>query len=103
MAFIEDFYYGNLEPSECSELGKEIKEKLDELILLARRSMDQSYRKTLYRECLEIIGDWAVEIPMYQRQNLVIFSPRRIDLESLTPDMTTFWSWEREIERLQMR
>ena len=29
--FIEDFYYGNLEPQECSELGKEIKEKLDEL------------------------------------------------------------------------
>ena len=29
--FIEDFYYGNHEPQECSALGKEIKEKLDEL------------------------------------------------------------------------
>ncbi len=29
--FIEDFYYGNLEPQESSELGGEIKEKLDEL------------------------------------------------------------------------
>ena len=31
--FIEDFYYGNLEPSECSELGKEIKEKLDQYVI----------------------------------------------------------------------
>lgn len=29
--FIENFYYGNLEPQECSELGREIKEKLDEM------------------------------------------------------------------------
>jgi len=77
--------------------------QLDELILLARRSTDQSYRKTLYRECLEIISDWAVEIPVYQRQNVVIFSAQRIDLATLTPDMTTFWGWENDIEKLQMR
>lgn len=77
--------------------------QLDELILLARQSLDQEYRRTLYRECLQIIGDWAVEIPMYQRQNLVIFSPRRIDMDTLTPDMTTFWGRENDIELLQMR
>ena len=48
--------------------------QLDELILLARQSPDQTYRKTIYRECLERIADWAVEIPVYQRQNTVIFS-----------------------------
>ena len=77
--------------------------RLDALILLARRSTDQSYRRTLYRECLEIINDWAVEIPVYQRQNVVIFSAERIDLSTLTPDMTTFWGWENDIEKLQLR
>ena len=76
---------------------------LDELILLARRSTDQSYRKTLYKECLDIIADWAVEIPMYQRQNVVIFSTKRIDMATVTPDITTFWGWENDIEKLQMR
>lgn len=78
-------------------------ENLDELILLARQSLDQTYRKTLYRECLEIVSDWAVEIPVYQRQNVVIFSTQRIDMATVTPDMTTFWGWENDIEKLELR
>ncbi len=78
-------------------------EQLDELILLARQSSDQDYRKTLYRECLDLIADWAVEIPMYQRQNATVFSPRRLDLSTLTPDMTTFWDWENDIQNLKLK
>ena len=78
-------------------------ERLDELILLARQSTDQTYRKTLYKECLEIINDWAVEVPVYQRQNVVIFSTQRINMETVTPDMTTFWGWENDIEQLELR
>ncbi len=77
--------------------------KLDELILLARQSTDQAYRKLLYRQCLEIIADWGVEIPMYQRQNVLLFSAQRVNLDSLTPDITTFWGWENDIEKLEMR
>jgi peptide/nickel transport system substrate-binding protein len=77
--------------------------RLDELIVMARKSTDQAYRKTLYRECLEIIRDWAVEIPMYQRQNVVIFSTQRINVDTLTKDMTTFWGWENDIENLELR
>ena len=76
---------------------------LDELILMARQSTDQTYRKTLYKECLDIIADWAVEIPMYQRQNVSIFSTQRINMETLTPDITTFWGWENDIEKLEMK
>ena len=77
--------------------------QLDEMILLARQSTDQTYRKMLYRQCLDIIADWAVEIPVYQRQNVVIFSNKRIDMSTVTPDMTTFWGWENDIEKIQMR
>ena len=77
--------------------------QLDEMILLARRSTDRAYRKRLYRACLDMIGDWAVEIPMYQRRNTVIFSTQRINIDTLTPDMTTFWGWENDIQQLQLR
>lgn len=76
--------------------------ELDELIMLARMSTDQTYRKAIYKECLDIIADWAVEIPMYQRQNGIIFSTERIDISTLTPDITTFWDWTRDIEKLEM-
>jgi peptide/nickel transport system substrate-binding protein len=70
---------------------------------MARQSMDQTFRKTLYKECLDIVADWAVEIPMYQRQNAVIFSTRRVNMDTVTPDITPFWSWANDIEKLEMK
>ena len=75
---------------------------LDKMILLARQSSDRGYRKLLYRSCLDIIGDWAVEVPMYQRQNATVFSPQRVDISSVTADITPFWDWTRDIETLQL-
>ena len=77
-------------------------EELDELILQARASSDQAFRKATYSQCLDMILDWAVEIPVYQRQNCVVFSARRLNVDTLTPDMTTFWGWMNGIEQLEM-
>lgn len=99
-----DMYQIYHSQGSSNEKSYHLKDKrLDELILLARQSTDQAYRKLLYKECLEIINDWAVEIPVYQRQNTVIFSTERIDINTLTPDMTTFWGWENDIELLQLK
>ena len=49
-------------------------ETLDADIMDARSTADQAYRKSVYKQCLDIIMDWAVEIPVYQRQNCVIYS-----------------------------
>ncbi len=76
--------------------------QLNELIMEGRTSDDQSFRKTIYKQCLDIIVDWAVEIPAYQRQNCIVFSTERINLDTLTPDITTFWGWTNDLEALQM-
>ena len=76
---------------------------LDQLIIDARKSDDQSYRKAIYRQALDLIADWAVEIPAYQRQNSTIFSAERIKLDTITPDITTFWGWLKEIEKVAMQ
>jgi len=75
---------------------------LDRLIMEARSSDDQAFRKATYKACLDIIIDWAVEVPIYQRQNCIIFSAQRIDLDTVTPDITTFWDWGNEIEMVKM-
>ena len=77
--------------------------ELDELIEQARQSTDQTYRKTLYKECLDIVADWAVEIPIYQRQNCVIMSSQRVDLDTVTPDITTYWAWYNDLEKLDLK
>ena len=76
--------------------------ELDKLILEARTSMDKNYRKTVYKSCLDIIVDWAVEVPVYQRQNAIIFSPERVNMDTVTPDITTYYNWWREIENIEM-
>ncbi|MBR5047210.1 MAG: ABC transporter substrate-binding protein, partial [Eubacterium sp.] len=76
--------------------------ELDQLILDARANMDQSYRKAVYKSCLDIIVDWAVEVPVYQRQNAIIFSTERVKMDSVTPDITTYWPWYSEIEKIEL-
>jgi peptide/nickel transport system substrate-binding protein len=77
--------------------------QLDTLIVDARKSDDQSYRKAIYKQALDIIIDWAVEIPNYQRQNCIVFSTERINIDTLTPDITTFWGWLNDIELVEMK
>ncbi|MEL7590222.1 MAG: ABC transporter substrate-binding protein [Anaerolineaceae bacterium] len=77
--------------------------ELDQLIIDARKSDDQNFRKAIYKQALDIIIDWAVEIPTYQRQNSTVFSTQRVNIDTITPDITTFWGWQNDIELLEMR
>ena len=74
---------------------------LDELIMEARTSADQAFRKATYKQCLDIIIDWAVEVPVYQRQNAIIMSTERVNIDTVTPDITPFWRWFRDIENME--
>lgn len=76
--------------------------ELDKLIMDARASLDQSYRKTVYKACLDIIVDWAVEVPVYQRQNAIIFSTERVNMDTVTPDITTYYGWMAEIQNIEL-
>lgn len=82
---------GNIEDAE-----------LDALIMEGRASTDQTYRKAIYKQCLDIINDWSVSIPIYQRQNVILFSTERINLDTVTPDITTNWSWQNDLQNVEM-
>ena len=77
-------------------------DKLDQLMLETRKSPDNAYRKTLFKECFDIILDWAVEVPSYQRQNCIIFSTERVNTNTIPKDMTPYWGWAAEIETLAL-
>ncbi len=77
-------------------------DELSQLIMDARATTDQTYRKAMYKACLDIIIDWAVEIPVYQRQNAIIFSTERVNMDTVTPDITTFYGWMAEIQNIEL-
>lgn len=75
---------------------------LDQMILDARASTDQTYRKAMYKACLDIVIDWACEIPVYQRQNGIVFSTERVNMDTVTPDITTFYTWLMEVQNIEL-
>lgn len=77
-------------------------DELDSLIVEGRTNTNQAYRKAIYKECLDFIVDYAVEIPTYQRQNGSIASSERINVETLAQDQTTYYSYLDELYTIQM-
>lgn len=75
---------------------------LDELIMAARSHSDRVFRKDTYRDVLTMILDWAVEVPVYQRQQSYIFSGERIDMATVTTNQTGFYDWLDDIEKIDM-
>lgn len=78
-------------------------EDLDTLIMDARQSTDQTYRKGLYKAAMEIIMDWGVELPIYQRSDAYVVSTERVDVSTLPTDMTPYWGWKSEIENIVIK
>lgn len=46
--------------------------------------------------------DYGVEVPVYQRSECYIFSTQRVNIDSLTPDMTPYWTWMSDIINLEV-
>lgn len=40
-------------------------------------------------------------MPIYQRQNAFVMSTERVNIDTVTPDITTFWDWMNDIELLE--
>jgi peptide/nickel transport system substrate-binding protein len=67
--------------------------ELDDLVIEGRSTTDQAVRKAIYKEALDYIVDYAVEIPIYQRQQCSIYSVDRIDVDNseMLQDQTTYF------------
>ena len=77
--------------------------ELDELIETARQTTDQNDRKAMYKEAMEIILDWGVELPVYQRSESAIFSSERIDTATIPNDLTPYWTYQSEINTIALK
>ncbi len=78
-------------------------EELDKLIAAGRASADTEYRKSVYKDAMEIIMDWGVELPLYQRKECTVASTKRVVIDTIPADMTPYWGWSAEIETLEVQ
>lgn len=76
---------------------------LDKLIDQSRSTDNQEFRKATIKKALDIINDWAVQVPVYQRENATIFSSERVNTKTLPENMTTYYGWYYEVEKIEMK
>ena len=100
--YYSDIANGGAEPGGSNYMYQIEDADLDEMIMEARTSTDQEFRKAMYKACLDTIIDWACEIPVYQRQNAIIFSTERVNIDSVIPDITTFYGWLNGIADIEL-
>ncbi|MBR6772305.1 MAG: ABC transporter substrate-binding protein [Clostridia bacterium] len=91
-----------LEGSSCSNHYFIQDPELDNLIMTGRTTTDQAFRKATYKSALELIMEWGVELPTYQRQEATVFSTERVNVETIPGDMTPFYGWAAEIHTLEL-
>ena len=58
-------------------------ETLSEKIEAARKTLNQKTRADYYKDCLDIIMDLAIQLPIYQRQDLCVFNKKVINEKSV--------------------
>ncbi len=80
-----------------------VDDELDALIIAGRTSADTDFRKATYKTAMEIIMDWGVELPTYQRKECTVTSTIRIENSTMPKDMTPYWGWYAEIETLEAK
>jgi peptide/nickel transport system substrate-binding protein len=68
---------------------KAIINQLSKAIDNGRSYLDEDVRATYYSEALDLVMDLAVELPTYQRKNLLVYNSAKIDASSLNQDEIT--------------
>ncbi len=78
-----------------------ILDDLSDLIDEARSTNDQATRASLYKDCMGLILDLAIELPVYQREVLYAYNSKVISADSIDSDVNPYSSpldriWEVE-------
>jgi len=78
-------------------------EILDYYIASAEINSDRMSRLMYYRDAIDIILEWAVEVPVYQRQSFILFSSESVDAESIPEALTAYYPWYREAHLIALK
>lgn len=78
-------------------------EMLDDLLVKARTTSEIERRKEYYNNILDTVMEEAVEMPVYQRMDMYVYNKNNLDINTLPENITTFYSFFDEIEKLKLR
>lgn len=71
---------------------------LDEIVV----TIDLEERKALVSEMLDRAMDLCIELPLYQRNDIIAYNVQTVDMSSLPEESTAFWNYASELWKLRM-
>ena len=77
--------------------------ELDLMLQKADSTANMEVRKELYRDAMELIMDEAVELPLYQRQNLLVYNPDVIHSTSMPGKISEYYNFLRKFINLLVK
>ncbi len=77
--------------------------RLAELAGLADGPAKDKTRKKRYKRFYNNILEMAVEVPVIEQQEALLYSSSRIDADTMAKDITVYYSWVNEIESVEMK
>lgn len=79
-------------------------EELSAYVETADSALEPDEIRGAYAGCYELLFDrLAVEIPIYQRSSCILFSTLRVDVSTLPQDMTSYYDWTDEAEKIALK
>ncbi|MBQ9858979.1 MAG: hypothetical protein IJO77_08270 [Oscillospiraceae bacterium] len=100
--FTTDYVFDALHSEGSRNYFSVSSKELDERIELADSLLNNDLRATAYGEIISDIVELGVIVPIYKRIDAVIYSEMVIP-ESITDDITSSWSWVREVHLLEIK
>ena len=76
--------------------------KVDELIMKGRTMLDPDERQPIYDELFDKVMETATIMPYYQRMNMFVINPDKVDIESLNPNPDAFYGFYQTIGDLKL-
>lgn len=77
-------------------------DRMDQLLIDIMQTVDLEERKALVAEMLDLAMDLAIELPLYQRKNILAYNGDNVDLSSFPEETTAFWDYSSELWKVRM-
>lgn len=76
--------------------------EIDALMSEVMQTLDFEERKALVAKELDLIMSWATYMPVYQRQNLLVYNSDTINMDTIPANTSTYYNYVNEIEKLEL-
>ncbi len=77
--------------------------ELDRQLQIMQTFLASQQRRECYGKCIDQVLDWGVEVPLCEYQDTLLFSSSRISRDSIPKDLTPYYGWVDEVQKIKMK